>query len=179
MLEDVVYVDTSYFTGSIDATFGAVNREDNSAGIAIVSSSVEVPDLEHIVIYNEGGMNDKSPGSYSTYWAETDRSAYNSANPVEGWYYTKVVNNCYFSVKYLSDSYDEKLFACTVEASYYDRFLYVDGKLIDFAEFRPSWDDGVFTTSDVSGGKVYTLECKGSYAGQEVHLKTSVTVTAK
>jgi len=51
--------------------------------------------------------------------------------------------------------------------------------VIDFAEFRPSWDDGVFTTSDVSGGKVYTLECKGSYAGQEVHLKTSVTVTAK
>ena len=180
MLEGGVTIDTSYFTGSMEATFGTVNVEaDNRAGIYIRSASVEVPDLEHIIIYNEGGMNDKSPGGYSTYWAETDRSAYNSANPVEGWYYTSVVNNCYFSVKYLSDSYDEKLFACTVEASYYDRFLYVDGKLIDFAEFRPSWDDGVFTTSDVSGGKVYTLECKGSYAGQEVHLKTSVTVTAK
>ena len=180
MLESVVDIDTSYFTGSIEATFGTVNvDENNKSGVYIRSASVEVPDLEHIIIYNEGGMNDKSPGSYSTYLGEIDRSAYNSANPVEGWYYTRVVNNCYFSVKYLSDSYDEKLFACTVEASYYDRFLYVDGKLIDFAEFRPSWDDGVFTTSDVSGGKVYTLECKGSYAGQEVHLKTSVTVTAK
>jgi hypothetical protein len=180
MLEDVVYVDTSYFTGSIEATFGAVNKEDNSAGIAIVSSSVEVPDLEHIVIdERKSNMNTNVPGDYSTYWAETDRSAYNSANPVEGWYYTSVVNNHNVYIKYISDDCEEVLFECCIEASYYDRFLYVDGKLIDFAEFRPSWDDGVFTTSDVSGGKVYTLECKGSYAGQEVHLKTSVTVTAK
>ena len=82
-------------------------------------------------------------------------------------------------INYVNGDCDEEIFRCSIEASYYDRFLYVDGKLIDFAEFRPSWDDGVFTTSDVSGGKVYTLECKGSYAGQEVHLKTSVTVTAK
>lgn len=179
MLEDVVYVDTSYFTGSIEATFGVVNKEDNSAGIAIVSSSVEVPDLEHIVFSRDFGMNVNSPGDYSTYWAEVDRSAYNSANPVEGWYYTKVVNIFVGYLEYINDDVVEMLYKMRIEASYYDRFLYVDGKLIDFAEFRPSWDDGVFTTSDVSGGKVYTLECKGSYAGQEVHLKTSVTVTAK
>lgn len=180
MLERVVYVDTSYFNGSIEATFGAVNREDNSAGIAIESSSVEVPDLEHITIVEMMyGMNTSVPGDYSTYFAEVDRSAYNSANPVEGWYYTRVVNNCEIRIKYVNGDCNEELFRCIIEASYYDRFLYVDGKLIDFAEFRPSWDDGVFTTSDVSGGKVYTLECKGSYAGQEVHLKTSVTVTAK
>ena len=180
MLESVVSIDTSYFTGSIEATFGTVNvDENNKSGVYIVSSSVEVPDLSYVTATNGGGMNVKSPGGYSTYWAETDRSAYNSANPVEGWYYTKVVNKCFADVNYVKDGVEEVLFACTVEASYYDRFLYVDGKLIDFAEFRPSWDDGVFTTSDVSGGKVYTLECKGSYAGQEVHLKTSVTVTAK
>lgn len=180
MLEGGVAIDTSYFTGSIEATFGTVNVEaDNRAGIYIRSASVEVPDLSYVTATNGGGMNVKSPGGYSTYWAETDRSAYNSANPVEGWYYTSVVNKCFADVNYVKDGVEEVLFACTVEADYYDRFLYVDGKLIDFAEFRPSWDDGVFTTSDVSGGKVYTLECKGSYAGQEVHLKTSVTVTAK
>ena len=180
MLEGGVTIDTSYFTGSIEATFGTVNVEaDNRAGIYIRSASVEVPDLSYVTATNGGGMNVKSPGGYSTYWAETDRSAYNSANPVEGWYYTSVVNKCFADVNYVKDGVEEVLFACTVEADYYDRFLYVDGKLIDFAEFRPSWDDGVFTASDVSGGKVYTLECKGSYAGQEVHLKTSVTVTAK
>ena len=180
MLEGGVTIDTSYFTGSIEATFGTVNVEaDNRAGIYIRSASVEVPDMSYVTATNGGGMNVKSPGGYSTYWAETDRSAYNSANPVEGWYYTSVINKCFADVNYVKDGVEEVLFACTVDASYYDRFLYVDGKLIDFAEFRPSWDDGVFTTSDVSGGKVYTLECKGSYAGQEVHLKTSVTVTAK
>ena len=160
--------------------YGNVETDYNDAGIYIRSASVEVPDLEHITIVEKMyGMNTSVPGDYSTYLAEVDRSAYNSANPVEGWYYTKAVNNCEIRINYVNGDCDEELFRCRIEASYYDRFLYVDGKLIDFAEFRPSWDDGVFTTSDVSGGKVYTLECKGSYAGQEVHLKTSVTVTAK
>ena len=160
--------------------YGNVETDYNDAGIYIRSASVEVPDLEHITIVEKMyGMNTSVPGDYSTYLGETDRSAYNSANPVEGWYYTRVVNDCEIRIKYVNGDCNEELFRCSVEASYYDRFLYVDGKLIDFAEFRPSWDDGVFTTSDVSGGKVYTLECKGSYAGQEVHLKTSVTVTAK
>lgn len=160
--------------------YGNVETDYNDAGIYIRSASVEVPDLEHITIVEKMyGMNTSVPGDYSTYLAEVDRSAYNSANPVEGWYYTRVVNDCEIRIKYVNGDCNEELFRCSVEASYYDRFLYVDGKLIDFAEFRPSWDDGVFTTSDVSGGKVYTLECKGSYAGQEVHLKTSVTVTAK
>lgn len=180
MLESVVDIDTSYFIGSIEATFGAVNvDENNKSGVYIRSASVEVPDMSYVFEEHGGGMNDNSPGSYSTYWAEVDRSAYNSANPVEGWYYTKVVNNYNLAIGYADGVASEILFKCRIEASYYDRFLYVDGKLIDFAEFRPSWDDGVFTASDVSGGKVYTLECKGSYAGQEVHLKTSVTVTAK
>ena len=180
MLEGGAVIGNSTFTGSIEATFGAVNVEaDNRAGIYIRSTSVEVPDMSYVFEEHGGGMNDNSPGSYSTYWAEVDRSAYNSANPVEGWYYTKVVNNYDFAIGYADGVASEILFKCRIEASYYDRFLYVDGKLIDFAEFRPSWDNGVFTTSDVSGGKVYTLECKGSYAGQEVHLKTSVTVTAK
>lgn len=160
--------------------YGNVETDYNDAGIYIRSASVEVPDLEHITIVEKMyGMNTSVPGDYSTYFAEVDRSAYNSANPVEGWYYTRVVNDCEIRIKYINGDCNEELFRCSIEASYYDRFLYVDGKLIDFAEFRPSWDDGVFTTSDVSGGKVYTLECKGSYAGQEVHLKTSVTVTAK
>lgn len=180
MLESVVDIDTSYFTGSMEAAFGAVNVDvDNNAGVYIRSASVEVPDLEHIVFSRDFGMNVNSPGDYSTYLAEVDRSAYNSANPVEGWYYTNVVNKFVGYIEYINDDVVEMLYKLRIEASYYDRFLYVDGKLIDFAEFRPSWDDGVFTTSDVSGGKVYTLECKGSYAGQEVHLKTSVTVTAK
>ena len=180
MLEGGAIIGNSTFTGSIEATFGGVNvDENNKSGIYIVSSSVEVPDMSYVFEEHGGGMNDNSPGSYSTYWAEVDRSAYNSANPVEGWYYTKVVNNYNLAIGYADGVASEILFKCRIEASYYDRFLYVDGKLIDFAEFRPSWDDGVFTTSDVSGGKVYTLECKGSYAGQEVHLKTSVTVTAK
>lgn len=180
MLETVVSIGTSHFTGSIEATFGTVNVEaDNNAGVYIRSASVEVPDMSYVFEEHGGCMNDNSPGSYSTYWAETDRSAYNSANPVEGWYYTKVGNNYNLAIGYADGVASEILFKCRIEASYYDRFLYVDGKLIDFAEFRPSWDDGVFTASDVSGGKVYTLECKGSYAGQEVHLKTSVTVTAK
>ena len=180
MLEGGAIIGNSTFTGSIEATFGTVNVEaDNRAGIYIRSASVEVPDMSYVFEEHGGGMNDNSPGSYSTYWAETDRSAYNSANPVEGWYYTSVTNNYNLAIGYADGVASEILFKCRIEASYYDRFLYVDGKLIDFAEFRPSWDDGVFTTSDISGGKVYTLECKGSYAGQEVHLKTSVTVTAK
>lgn len=156
-------------------SYGSVSTDYNNSGIYIVSSSIEIPSFNEFSSLESHNMNRNVPGDYSTYLAEADRSAYNSANPVEGWYYTRVSNQKYGSLLYSG----QLICDCMLEASYYDRFLYVDGKLIDFAEFRPSWDDGVFTTSDVSGGKVYTLECKGSYAGQEVHLKTSVTVTAK
>lgn len=159
----------------LGVTYGNVSTDYNDSGIYIVSSSIEIPSFNEFSSLESHNMNRNVPGDYSTYLAEADRSAYNSANPVEGWYYTKVSNQKYGSLLYSG----QLICDCMLEASYYDRFLYVDGKLIDFAEFRPSWDDGVFTTSDVSGGKVYTLECKGSYAGQEVHLKTSVTVTAK
>lgn len=159
----------------LGVTYGNVSTDYNDSGIYIVSSSIEIPSFNEFSSLESHNMNRNVPGDYSTYLAEADRSAYNSANPVEGWYYTKVSNQKYGSLLYSG----QLICDCMLEAAYYDRFLYVDGKLIDFAEFRPSWDDGVFTTSDVSGGKVYTLECKGSYAGQEVHLKTSVTVTAK
>jgi hypothetical protein len=155
--------------------YGDVEVNYNRAGVYMSSSSIEAPDMSYVFEEHGGGMNNISPGDYSTYWAETDRSAYHNASPVEGWYYTSVSNEMVSQFVY--NGY--LVLYCKIGSAYYDRFLYVDGKLIDFAEFRPSWDDGVFTTSDVSGGKVYTLECKGSYAGQEVHLKTSVTVTAK
>ena len=159
----------------VEITYGNVSTDYNNSGIYIVSSSIEIPSFNEFSSLESQDMNRNVPGDYSTYLAEADRSAYNSANPVEGWYYTKVSNQKYGNLLYSG----QLICQCMIEAAYYDRFLYVDGNLIDFAEFRPSWDDGVFTTSDVSGGKVYTLECKGSYAGQEVHLKTSVTVTAK
>ena len=80
----------------------------------------------------------------------------------------------------LNEFYDNnRLFECLLNAAYYDRFLYIDGRIIDFAEFRPKWDDGTFSSKNIDGGIVYTLECKGSYVGQEVHLKTEVTVTEK
>ena len=72
-----------------------------------------------------------------------------------------------------------QLFFYRTPINYYDRFLYIDGRIIDFAEYRPSWDDGIFSSKNIDGGIVYTLECKGSYVGQEVHLKTEVTVTEK
>lgn len=90
-----------------------------------------------------------------------------------------IVNNCAIIIRYVKGDIDETLYICRIEADYYDRFLYIDGRLIDFAEYRPSLDDGKFYTGDVDGGKCYILECKGSYAGQEVHLKTAVTVRAK
>ena len=71
---------------------------------------------------------------------------------MEGWYYTSVTNGFEVLLSYENEDVSDFLSWMRIEASYYDRFLYVDGKLIDFAEFRPSWDDGVFTTSDVSGG---------------------------
>ena len=75
--------------------YGNVETDYNDAGIYIRSASVEVPDLEHIaIVENVSWMNTNVPGDYSTYLAEVDRSAYNSANPVEGWYYTRVLNNC-------------------------------------------------------------------------------------
>lgn len=161
--------------------FDNVETNYNNAGIYIRTASCEVPDLEHITIVEKMyGMNTEVPGDYSTYWSEDERSLYfNSSNPTEGWYNVKTGNKCEIRIKYVNGDINEELYRCRIEANYYDRFLYIDGRLIDFKEYRPKLDNGRFYTQDVNGGKCYILECKGTYAGQEIHLKTAVTVTAK
>ena len=177
MLEADAYADNSYFKNTVEVSFGDVERETNEAGVWIVSTSVEVPDLEQVKAESsEINLNTNKPGGYSTYLTEEDGNiAFDSSNPVDGWYIARV-DNIQFMYVWFADS---TLFRCGIMANYYDRFLYIDGRIIDFAEYRPSWDDGIFSSKNIDGGIVYTLECKGSYVGQEVHLKTEVTVTEK
>jgi len=175
MLESYANLTERYSGSEYSISYGGVSRYYDRAGVWIETSTTYVPDLDGISSAVSGDMNKYYPGDYSTYLAETDRSTYNSVSPVEGWYYARIDNAIVSNLFYLG----EHIRKYRIQAGYYDRFLYIDGKVIDFAEFRPSWDDGVFTTSDVSGGKVYTLECKGSYAGQEVHFMTIDSVMVR
>ena len=178
MLEYIVYADNSYFKETEGISFGEyVVLEDNKSSVRKVSFSAEVPDLEQVKVeLSEIHMNTNKPGGYSTYSSEGDNIAFDSSNPVEGWYVAPVNNIRYLDISY---SNNNRIFGCCLNARYYDRFLYINGRIIDFAEYRPSWDDGIFSSKEIDGGIVYTLECKGSYVGQEVHLKTEVTVTEK
>ena len=169
--------DVHYIFSNDSVKTGVIERDYNEAGIYITTGNVEVPDLEKLnTEISLWHMNSEVPGDYSTYSEEFEpTNYYNPSNPVEGWYVYKVGCGRSLIISYSHIWYCE----LRLDVGWYDRFLYIDGRIIDFAEYRPKWDDGTFTTQDISGGRIYTLESKGTYVGQEVHMKSEVTVREK
>lgn len=88
---------------------------------------------------------------------------------IEGWYvldfHTEILKDLMYG--------DTHIRRYILHVSYVDRFLYIDGKIIDFSEYRPQLSYK-FTESEYKGnstrgpGKVFKHEMSGTYNGHEV-----------
>lgn len=133
----------------------------------VYETSMEIPSLSYLEI-NDGHTRFEVAGNWNEYW-NNDIGEYYSDGGKDGWYN----NGIYVYVVKLFSYAGTRIRDHFFQVQYVDNFLYIDGKIIDFSEYRPQWSYN-FTESEYKGnstrgpGKVFKHELSGTYNGHEV-----------
>ena len=71
------------------------------------------------------------------------------------------------------DTYITWVEALSIDIKFYDRFLYLDGQVFDFSEYRMTYDfdfrEEPMTLADGTPAKVFTHELKAKYLGRDYY----------
>ena len=160
-----------YRTSNHDLYF-AVDRYDT--GSCVVPS---LDDLElTIPKTNQKYFKDFVVGFDSRYNKDLSNETFNPDDPDEGWYICGVADRRNYTLTSPLCDYDI-IRRYEFEWLYDDRFLYIDGQIIDFPECRPKYENGgpVLTTIDLpeteeyGPGRIYRFDLKGEVLGQKFH----------
>lgn len=113
--------------------------------------------------------------------ARTYTYKYNPENPKEDWYVCGYQRNRTIRLNYNFSSADyEMVRRYDLSYRWYDRFLYLDGQLFDFSDYKMTYDfdlrEEATTLSDGAPAKVFTYDCKGHYLGREFYIATVDTL---
>ena len=166
-----------YYRTSNPYLYFAVDRYDT--GSCVVPS---LDDLElTIPKTNQKYFKDFVVGFDSRYKKDWSYEAFNPEAPEEGWYLYHTGSGSYRDVvTYTLTSplcnYDI-IRRYELEWFIEDRFLYIDGQIIDFPECRAKFENGgpVLTTIDLpeteeyGPGRIYRFDLKGEVLGQKFH----------
>jgi len=133
----------------------------------VYETSMEIPSLSYLEI-EDGFTRFDVAGNWNEYWNSDIGECYSDGGK-EGWYICGIY--MYYSklLSYAGTRIRDHLF----QVNYTDNFLYIDGKIIDFSEYRPQLSYK-FTESEYKGnstrgpGKVFKHEMSGTYNGHEV-----------
>lgn len=151
----------------------------------IYSVKTGVPDLTKVRL---GTPIDRS--DYGLAWGDfnmySDGEKYfDPENPKETWYFCDIarggiqtVSSEYYNS--LTSEWSGQLRLYDVYIKYYDKFLYIDGQMITFEEYRPVYEMNVkeedATMPDGSPAKVFTNEVKAKYLGRDFYAATIDTI---
>lgn len=95
---------------------------------------------------------------------------YNPENPIEGWYSKRISMIESGIIIYPSHG---TLKQYDAEALFYDCILYLDNQLIDFSDYRMTYNfdfrEENTTLTDGTPAKVFTHECKAKYLGKDFY----------
>lgn len=113
--------------------------------------------------------------------ASTYTYKYNPENPKEDWYVCGYQRNRDICLLYnFSPSENKMVRRYDLSYRWYDRFLYLDGQLFDFSDYKMTYDfdfrEEAMTLSDGTPARVFTQDCKGHYLGREFYIATVDTV---
>ena len=113
--------------------------------------------------------------------ANTYTYKYNPENPVENWYVSPILRERKIRLNYnfsLSDYNMVRRYVLSY--GWYDRFLYLDGQVFDFSDYKMTYDfdfrEEPITLSDGTPAKVFTHDCKGHYLGRDFYIATIDTL---
>jgi hypothetical protein len=113
--------------------------------------------------------------------AATYSFKYNPENPREDWYVSTFQRERRVLLKYnFSQNENIRVRSYYLLFRWYDRFLYLDGQLFDFSDYKMTYDfdfrEESTTLSDGTPAKVFTHDCTGHYLGRDFYIATVDTL---
>lgn len=156
----------------------------------VIQCSLQVSDIE--ALSTEIGRDEPDPaGNWNEYVISKfyDDNSFISASDVpcnqewgtdnrqQGWYFS----NCGFK-KRLDVCYQGKetiyrgMCRYNITMNVYDQFLVIDGRRIDFLEYRPDFNFNLLT-KDIPNGIEHTYECRFEFMGRDFYVAVINTIT--
>ena len=168
-LEDIhfVYHDTHY-------------DERNDVFRWVATTKTGVPDISLLSWEVAIDKDEWNSRNFSNYRMEHSDETFNPTNPVENWYGDGIIRDRRIHILYNAPGYvDEWVRSEGSEICFCDDFLYLDGQIIDFSEYRMTYNFNVRVDNASFNGspaKVFTHECNAKYLGKDFYAATVDTV---
>ena len=158
---------------------GLYNRQDDY--YATFFHKTGVPNLEQVSWENGtdfDGWDVRDLREYS--YIGNSSLQYNPSNPVEGWYIVGVTRKHSVTLTYGVPEPSTWILGYEIWINFYDRFLYLDGQVFDFSEYRMTYDfdfrEESTTLSDGTPAKVFTHDLKAKYLERDFYIAIVDTV---
>lgn len=158
-----------------------VHYDDNNDVLRCVATTkTGVPDISLLSWEIAIDTDDWNNRNFSNYHMEHSEELFNPTNPVDNWYGDGIARDRRIYVLYNAPGYSDEWARCEGPyINFCDDFLYLDGQIIDFPEYRMTYNFNVRVDNASFNGspaKVFTHECRAKYLGKDFYAATVDTV---
>lgn len=148
---------------------------------SIETTSTGVPDINLLSYKVSKDIDEWDNRNLNDYRSALYNYHYDSENPQEGWYAKGIYRKRNVAILYDETHYNNEWVKIeTICIKFYDRFLYIDGQVIDFSDYRMTYDfdfrEQSITLSDGTPARVFTHDLKAKYLGRDFYVATVDTV---
>ncbi len=177
-----------YQLGPLHAIYHNINYYNNAYDENIdkfryiATTKTGVPDISLLSWKVSEDYNEWDERSFSNYNMLYSDKMFNPSSPEENWYIKGIVRDRRIDILYNAPEFSDSEVYIREDGpwtAWCDCFLYIDGQIIDFPEYRMTYnfnvqvDDASFNGSPA---KVFTHECNAKYLGKDFYFATVDTV---
>ena len=167
-------------------------RREEKDSISIVYSETEVPNLDLLTTdLSDDRYTTSLPGTWEDYlisklyqneFAPIDASfcqqSWENCDMATGWYFKDIRYIRSIDVNYNGVSLWLDIRRYNLKPEFYDQYLAIDGKRIDFLKYQPQHTYN-FTVEDKGNSRIYKYECWSKFMGKTFYLATVDTIYEK
>lgn len=167
-------------------------RREEKDSISIVYSETEVPNLDLLTTdLSDDRYTTSLPGTWEDYlisklyqneFAPIDASfcqqSWENCDMATGWYFKDIRYVRSIDVNYNGVSLWLDIRRYNLKPEFYDQYLAIDGKRIDFLKYQPQHTYN-FTVEDKGNSRIYKYECWSKFMGKTFYLATIDTIYEK
>lgn len=167
-------------------------RREEKDSISIVYGEAEVPNLELLTTELFDDRYTTSPAGtwedylisklYQNEFAPIDASfcqqSWENCDMATGWYFKDIGYVRSIDVNYNGVSLWLDIRRYNLKPEFYDQYLAIDGKRIDFLKYQPQHTYN-FTVEDKGNSRIYKYECWSKFMGKTFYLATIDTIYEK
>lgn len=167
-------------------------RREEKDSISIVYGEAEVPNLDLLTTdLSDDRYTTSLPGTWEDYlisklyqneFAPIDASfcqqSWENCDMATGWYFKDIRYIRSIDVNYNGVSLWLDIRRYNLMPEFYDQYLAIDGKRIDFLKYQPQHTYN-FTVEDKGNSRIYKYECWSKFMGKTFYLATVDTIYEK